>query len=80
VNNLAWLCARCDERLDEALELSSRAIEEMPQNFAYLDTAAEANFRKGNPAKAVELEEFALTFRPKDTFMIEQLERFRKGN
>jgi hypothetical protein len=77
MNNLAWLCARSGERLDDALKLSTAAVAAAPENYAYLDTAAEANFRMGDAAKAVELEEKALTFRPFDPFMIEQLARFR---
>jgi tetratricopeptide (TPR) repeat protein len=76
-NNLAWLCARCDERLDVAVRLADRAIELQPDNPAYLDTAAEAHFRNGDPAKAVALETRALQLRPGDEFMQQQLKRFQ---
>lgn len=77
MNNLAWLCARCDRHLDQAMDLSNRAVTELPENYAYLDTAAEACFRTGDAKRAVELEEKALGFRPRDDFMLEQLARFR---
>lgn len=77
MNNLAWLCARCDRKLDEAQNLARRAVAELPENYAYLDTAAEVHFRKGEAAKAVELEQKALLFRPHDEFMRDQLERFQ---
>jgi tetratricopeptide (TPR) repeat protein len=79
MNNLAWLCARTDERLDEALKLSQRAVSLAPDNYAYIDTLAECNFRVGNFKEAVELETKAMEMRPADEFIQEQLVRFRKG-
>jgi tetratricopeptide (TPR) repeat protein len=76
-NNLAWLCARCDQRLHEALELSQRAVDAEPDNGAFVDTLAEVKFRLGQVAEAVALEERAVKFRPTDQFMRGQLERFR---
>jgi len=78
-NNLAWLCACCNQRLDEALKLSSEAVTAAPANSAYLDTAAEAHFRAGDPTRAVELETKALRLKPNDSFMMEQLKRFQAG-
>jgi tetratricopeptide (TPR) repeat protein len=77
MNNLAWLCARSGERLDEALQMATRAITLDPDNAAYLDTAAEANFRVGNIDEAIRLETKGLEGRPNDKFMREQLERFK---
>src|SRR5947209_14069321 len=34
MNNLAWLCARCGEKIDEAVKLSQSAIEMEPDNAA----------------------------------------------
>ncbi len=79
MNNLAWLCARSGERLEEALDLATKAITLDPENAAYLDTAAEANFRAGNVDEAIRLETKGLEFRPNDKFMREQLERFKAG-
>jgi len=78
MNTLAWLLARCDQRLDEALALATQATALQPDNPAYLDTLAEVQFRKGNSAEAVRLEERALSLRPGDTFMLEQLARFKQ--
>jgi tetratricopeptide (TPR) repeat protein len=77
MNNLAWLCARCGEKIDEAVALSQRAMVIEPENAAYLDTAAEAQFRAGHADEAVRLETRALTLRPGDVFMRAQLERFQ---
>jgi tetratricopeptide (TPR) repeat protein len=77
MNALAWLCARCGQRLDEALKLATAALAIDPDNAAYLDTAAEANFRRGNVDEAIELETRALELRPTDPFMRDQLKRFK---
>jgi tetratricopeptide (TPR) repeat protein len=76
MNELAWLCARCRERLDEALELASRAIAISPANASHLDTAAEANFQVGRLDEAVRLEKMAVELEPTNAFMREQLARF----
>src|SRR5207237_765540 len=39
-NNLAWLCARCGERKEEALRLAQEATKLVPDNAAFLDTLA----------------------------------------
>jgi tetratricopeptide (TPR) repeat protein len=79
MNEIAWLCARCDEHLDEALDLSNRAVAAQPQSAAFLDTNAEAHFRKGQAAEAARLETMALKFQPGDPFMEGQLKRFQAG-
>ncbi|MBV8781043.1 MAG: hypothetical protein JO353_06570 [Phycisphaerae bacterium] len=77
LNELAWLDARCDEHLDEAVKLSREAVAQAPINGAYLDTCAEATFRAGDAAEAARLESKALENNPGDLFMIGQLKRFR---
>jgi tetratricopeptide (TPR) repeat protein len=79
LNNLAWLCARCGERGDEAVAMAKRAMAVDPGNYMYIDTAASAYFVAGDSAKAVELEKSALNMRPRDVFMQRQLEMFEKG-
>lgn len=79
LNNLAWLCARCDERGEEAAAWSAKAIQLAPVNAAYLDTAAEAAARVGRWDEAVKLEAAALKLQPGDRFMISQLVRFQKA-
>jgi tetratricopeptide (TPR) repeat protein len=79
MNNLAWLCARCDQKLDEALELSKQAVAAQPDNAAYIDTLAEIHFRRGDAAEAARLEAQALRFKPDDEFMQRQLLRFKSG-
>jgi tetratricopeptide (TPR) repeat protein len=79
MNQVAWLCARCDQKLPEALDLSSKAAAAEPDSAAILDTFAEVNFRIGHVDEAVKLETQALGFEPDDAFMNKQLQRFRKS-
>ncbi|HZZ43876.1 MAG TPA: hypothetical protein VFE58_13145 [Tepidisphaeraceae bacterium] len=77
-NELAWLCARCDEHPDEAIALSLKALQLSPNNPAYMDTAAEAYFHAGHPDQAVSYESHALKLHPGDEFMQAQLKRFQQ--
>lgn len=79
LNELAWLCARSGERPKEAMEFATRAVEAAPGEAGYLDTLAEANFQLANFDEAIRLEEAALDLEPTDPFMLEQLERFKRG-
>src|SRR5207248_9971351 len=80
LNNLAWLCARCGERADEAVALAGRAMALEPENYAYIDTAASAQFAAGNAPEAARLERRALIMRPCDPFMLRQLETFERAH
>ena len=76
-NNLAWLCARSNRRLDEADRLSAEAVAAAPADAACLDTRAEVLSRTGRPREAVALEERALSVKPGDVYMQRQIARFR---
>jgi hypothetical protein len=52
-NNAAWLAARSQRKLDEALALVTRAIELAPNEAAYHDTLAEVQFQRGDREAAV---------------------------
>lgn len=79
MNAIAWLCARCDQKLTEALDLASRAVAAEPENAAFLDTLAEVNFHLGRCAEAVKHETRALELQPDDEFMTKQLQRFKSA-
>jgi tetratricopeptide (TPR) repeat protein len=79
LNNIAWLCARCGQELEQAERNAERAIGAKPENYAYLDTAAEVKFRLGKVEEAIALEERALALKPGDEFIEGQLRRFRAG-
>jgi tetratricopeptide (TPR) repeat protein len=76
-NNLAWLCAECDQQLPQALAWAQSAVAARPETAAYIDTLAECNYRLGHRAQAVLLEAHALELQPHDSFMSTQLEKFR---
>ena len=69
MNALAWLDAKCDENLPEAMTLAATAVTTLPDNAAAIDTLAEVNFHVGKYAQAVKLEERALAHDPDDKFM-----------
>jgi predicted Zn-dependent protease len=77
MNGLAWLEAKCDEKLDEALTLATAAVTADPDDAAMIDTLAEVNFHIGKPAVSAQLETRALQIQPGDPFMTGQLARFK---
>ncbi|HMB96461.1 MAG TPA: hypothetical protein VKK61_10520, partial [Tepidisphaeraceae bacterium] len=79
MNQLAWLCARCDQKMPEAFDMASKAAAAEPDSAAILDTFAEVNFRMGHTDEAVKLETRALQIEPDDVFMNKQLKRFSSG-
>jgi len=79
MNTLAWLCARCGQRLDEAEALIEQAMTLAPDNPAFIDTAAEVQFQKKNFDKAIELSERAIKLAPDAPELKTQFERFRAG-
>jgi tetratricopeptide (TPR) repeat protein len=78
-NNLAWLGARSGEQKAEALRLALEATRAMPDNAAFVDTLAEAQFQNGNYAEAARLEARVVRARPTDRFLQTQLKRFREA-
>jgi tetratricopeptide (TPR) repeat protein len=79
LNGLAWLCAKCDRDLEQAKVWAEKAASIMPDNAAILDTLAEVNFHLGHPEVSLKLEEKASGLQPDDSFMKEQLEKYRKA-
>ncbi|HTW95301.1 MAG TPA: HEAT repeat domain-containing protein [Tepidisphaeraceae bacterium] len=76
-NDLAWLEARCDENVSEALRLATAAVNAMPRNAAFIDTLADVNFQMGRFRQAAQLEQRALSLTPDDVFMAGQLKTFQ---
>jgi HEAT repeat protein/predicted Zn-dependent protease len=77
LNGIAWLCAKCDRNLPEALIWARKAASLAPENAAILDTEAEVNFHLGKTSEAVRLETTASSLQPDDPFMKSQLARFK---
>ena len=63
-NGMAWLEAKCDENLDDALKLATDANAAAPDDAAIIDTLAEVNFHLGHFDEAVKLETRALELQP----------------
>jgi len=55
LNNLSYLLATADERLEEALEYIERAYEQRPDNSAILDTYALVLYKNKKYSKAAEM-------------------------
>jgi tetratricopeptide (TPR) repeat protein len=79
-NDLAWLCARCRRKSDEAVKHAERAVALDPERVSYLDTLAEAHFQNGAKAKAVELMKKCLEREPTSSFYKKQLVRYEAGD
>jgi tetratricopeptide (TPR) repeat protein len=76
-NDLAWMSARCNRRLDEALQFARRAIELSPKTASYIDTLGEVHFRRGEVAEAIECGERCLEIEPGNEGYQKQLDRYR---
>ena len=76
-NNHAWLLARCQRNLDEALTHAQAALKIDPKSAASTDTLAEVYFAKGDFQKAVEASDKALKLTPTDAQLKTQNQRFR---
>lgn len=75
-NNLAWILALSDHRLDEALIFSRRAVYFAPDSTVYRDTLAEVLFRLGRVEEAIAIEKAGLIDQPGEWHMHQQLRRF----
>lgn len=75
-NNLAWLQAKVNLDLDEAIEHSKKACEIKPNDATYIDTLAEVEFRRGNYDRAIELALLCCRLDGKDRHHRDQLQRF----
>ncbi len=75
-NNLAWILALADHRLDEALELSRRAVTFAPDSTVYRDTLAEVLFRSGRTDEAISIAKACLLDDAGEWHVHQQLQKF----
>jgi tetratricopeptide (TPR) repeat protein len=80
-NQMAWLCARCRRRLDEARIHAEAAVRLTPNYASYLDTLAEVQFQQGERDKAIETIKQCLKLpsRNRPNYRA-QLQRFERGD
>lgn len=76
-NNLAWVMALSDYRLEDALALSKRTVYFSPDSTVYRDTLAEILFRLGRVDEAIAIEQACLLDQSGEWHTHEQLRRFR---
>lgn len=76
-NNAAWLAAKCDRRLDRALELAREAVRLEPKSAGYLDTLAEVHFHRHERDDAVRLMKQCIEMEPGNDYFQKQLARFQ---
>ena len=79
LNGMAWSLAIHDLYLPDALRAAERAASIEPRDVDILDTLAEVHFRMGNADKAIEVETKASKIDPKNSYLKEQIARFRAG-
>ncbi len=75
-NNLAWLYANVERRLERAQAISQHVVELLPQDHVYLDTLAEIEYRLGHRERAVELSATCRRLAPLEEHHRQQLHRF----
>lgn len=78
LNNLAWMYAQCDQKLDRARQLAEQAVALAPGSAIFLDTLAEVEFRSGNRNDALRLMSDCIRLDPRQQHYRENLVRFRQ--
>jgi hypothetical protein len=75
-NNVAWLYANLDYRLERAKQLSTRVTEILVDDHMYLDTLGEVEFRLGNRSRAIEIARQCQRLAPREAHYQRQLKRY----
>jgi tetratricopeptide (TPR) repeat protein len=78
LNNLAWTAAMNQRRLDQALQLSSRAVMLEPDSVIFRDTLAEVLHLLGRTNEALEIESGCLLDESDEWHIHEQVAKYRK--
>lgn len=79
LNGFAWFCAQRKIGLDRALEAAKKAADLSGRDPGILDTLAEVYFARGDFDNAIKIEEEAAAKDPKDTYLKDQVEKFKKA-
>lgn len=78
-NNIAWVAAMNQLRLDDALKLSEAAVTVEPESAIYRDTLAEVLFLLGRKQEALQIEESCLLDDPDQWHLHEQIQKYREA-
>jgi len=78
-NNLAWVLALADHRLEDALRFSTRTVFYEPDSTVYRDTLAEVLYRMGRRDEAIAIEKACLLDDPSEWHIHQQIKRFETG-
>jgi tetratricopeptide (TPR) repeat protein len=76
-NNAAWMAARCQRKLDEALVWAEKAVALAPDEPSYYDTLAEVHFQRGDRDAALAAAQKAVDLSPQNTFFAARLKHFQ---
>jgi len=76
LNNAAWICARSQRRLDEALALVEKALAIAPEEAPYHDTLAEIHFQRGDREAAVAAAKKCVELAPDNKLFATRLTHF----
>ncbi|MCR9293976.1 MAG: hypothetical protein NXI32_14725 [bacterium] len=77
-NQLAWLLGKCESDAEEAIRLSERSLELMPDEPAFLDTLGRCYFSAGRVEDAVRVQRRAVELSPYERLMVAQLREFER--
>lgn len=78
LNELAWFLATHDRDLEEAVRLAKTAVSKRPRDSVLYDTLAEAEYRSGSLARAIEMMERAVKYSGGDARYSERLLRWER--
>ncbi len=78
-NNVAWVAAKNQRRLNDALDLATLAVRAEPESTTYRDTLAEILFLLGRKEEALQIEQACLLDDPGQWHLHEQIKKFANG-
>lgn len=78
-NNVAWVAAKNERRLEDALELATLAVSTEPDSATYRDTLAEVLFLLGRTQEALHIEKACLLDDPGQWHLHEQIEKYSQA-
>ncbi len=78
-NNVAWVAAKNERRLEDALELATLAVSAQPDSATYRDTLAEVLFLRGRTQEALQIEKACLLDDPGQWHLHQQIEKYTKA-